>query len=280
MKSSIKAVLFILCSTLLLAGNGLSKQDKNDILALFTAYQTNVLNLKTQKAKSLFVTTNTPITGVYQRGGELHTAKSRMELYTDMKRMGDPIDVQVFNSTFISDKNIALTFGEYKTLIKGEVKYTGKNMWAFTKENGKWKIASIAYIPFMGAPRGPQFKANKSDILTFVNDYLFALNSKRSTLVKMFTRSSELDIYNGKGFYLSPTDEKIKSSTKLISASEKVNYERKFSSISIEIHNDLTASVVCKYQLFNKSKVVSEGTEILGLVVLNNEWKINSVLWN
>ena len=159
--------MLILSFTLFSNNKGeLTQKDKREILSLFKAYQTNVFQLKKDKAKSLFISKNVPITGVYKMGGEIHTADSRMDLYTNMSIMGDPIDVRVFNSKFISSKGIALTFGQYETKVKGEVKYTGKNMWAFIKENGEWKISSIAYVPKMSRKMKP-FESSEKEILTF-----------------------------------------------------------------------------------------------------------------
>ena len=143
------------------ANDGLKKNDKKEILAIFKQYQKHVFAQNAKAAKALFVTGNVPVTGVWQGGGEIHDANSRMNLYTNFDT---PIDVEVLNSTFHSFDNIVITTGDYKTRVNGKVMYAGKNMWAFIKEKGDWKVSSIAYLPRGVERYKPNFHASNSDI--------------------------------------------------------------------------------------------------------------------
>ena len=97
----------------------------------------------------------------------------------------------------------------------------------------------------------------------------------------MFSRESSFDMYSGDSYYLTTDDKGLKSADAILSSLKRKNkYKRKFSNISIKIHNELTASVIIDYELSVNGDVKEKGKEIIGLVALNNSWKINSVLWN
>lgn len=269
---------FMLTSSL--AAQELSSDDKSAIKDLFKAYQNHVFKQDAKKAKALFASPKAPVTGVWHSGGDIHTAESRMDTYCNPRYFKDPIDVEVLNPVFYGSGNLAITIGEYKTRILGEVKYSGKNMWSFRKIDGKWKIASIVYLESSTEQFRASLNPSKKDIKSFLDAYQFAIASAKGNLYSMFFRDKDMSILSSDFAYFANLINKSPAElSKDLSQRDKI--ERPLTDVKITLHNGFTAIVTSKYKLIKNGKVIAEGKELIGLVSSDKkEWKINTLLWD